>query len=607
MSSLHGRLSGQQGKLHYKTKLSLALCGIVLIPVAVGVVVYHIFFAGYNRRAQLERCDAYLADAMSKAREMIGNAVGEANRFETEEGQMDFLKNPAGYSLADKIDIFRTNRNILLDITQQYAEAVKSVKVYGQFLLSEMITPGPMYPMGTLEAEKPEILEMLESAGKLCLYHVGQCSRDGEPEQSGEGTLNVYRAVRDVKGGLIAVNEVAFSVAALADRIPEAPFDGCILVYAGADGTKVMLYGQDREVCARVYREYEDGGEPEQTGKYIVRKLELLYTAELNQSGRSDCICLFIPKSAVRGQENRFWRNALLITMIMMLLIAGLIQIISHGLTKELYQLLDDISLDYPRLVAEKEVPEAEGLDEFGWIRTKFNHIISEISNYSEKAMRAEYEQRILKAELMQELISPHFLYNTLDGLRWSTDDPNLIRVIENMVNFYRMALNKGETFATLERELEMARSYLEVQAFAYESQFRYEVDCPDSLRNAVILKYILQPVLENALVHGIDKRGDRGCIRIRAWEEAGSLKIEIADNGAGMSEEKIAQLSACSASAGYGIRNVIQRIRLFYGEDYGVVITSAPGEGTAVLVTLPMRWDKNTGDREGSREDNET
>lgn len=606
MSSLHGRLSGQQGKLHYKTKLSLALCGIVLIPVAVGVVVYHIFFAGYNRRAQLERCDAYLADAMSKAREMIGNAVGEANRFETEEGQMDFLKNPAGYSLADKIDIFSTNRNILLDITQQYAEAVKSVKVYGQFLLPEMITPGPMYPMGTLEAEKPEILEILESAGKLCLYQMEQCYRDGEPEQPGEQTLNVYRTVRDVRGGLIAVNEVVFSVAALADRIPEPPFENCFLVYAGADGTKIMLYGQDREVCARAYREYEDGAGAEQTGKYIVRRLELLYTAELNQSGRSDCICLFIPKSAVRGQENRFWRNILLITMIMMFLIAGLIQIISHGLTKELYQLLDDISLDYPRLVAEKEVPEADGLDEFEWIRAKFSHIISEISDYSKKAMRAEYEQRLLKAELMQELISPHFLYNTLDGLRWSTDDPNLIRVIENMVNFYRMALNQGETFTTLERELEMAGAYLEVQAFAYESQFRHEVDCPDSLRNAVILKYILQPVLENALVHGIDKRGDRGCIRIRAWEQAGFLKIEIADNGAGMSGEKIAQLLSCSASAGYGIRNVIQRIRLFYGEDYGIVITSAPGEGTAVLVTLPLRWDKNTGYRE-RREADET
>lgn len=581
-------------KLHYKTKLSITLCGIVLVPVTMIVILYNVFFAGYNRQTQLERCDLWLADSVSRVREIVENVLKEVGRFESEEGQMDFLYNPAQYSLADKIDIFRTNRNILLAIAQQgNPEVVESIKVYGQYILPEMITPGPMYPMDMLRAENPDVLEVMETTGQKYLYHIEQCFGNGEPEPVGPQKLIVYRAVRDVKGKLVTVDKVVFSFSALMSAVSEFPFDNCFLIYEGVNGAKILLGLEDEELCGRVYREFIDGGRAERVGKYIVRNLELMYSSEMNEGGREDHIYLFIPRNKINERENTFFRNILLITGIIILLISGVIQIVTRILTKELYQLLNDIRLDYPNMLVEKEQPEINKVDEFDWIRRKFNDIIAEISDYSDKVMRAEYEQRVLKAELMQDLISPHFLYNTLDGLRWSTDDPNLIKVIEDMVNFYRLALNKGESFTTMGRELEMARSYLEVQAFAYESQFRYEIDVPETLAETPVLKHILQPFLENSLVHGIDKREDRGYIRICAWQKDSLLQIEILDNGAGMSEEKISQLIGGSSNSGYGIHNVIQRITLFYGEEYGIKITSVLEKGTRVLVTLPVQNDK--------------
>lgn len=130
---------------------------------------------------------------------------------------------------------------------------------------------------------------------------------------------------------------------------------------------------------------------------------------------------------------------------------------------------------------------------------------------------------------------------------------------------------------------------YAQVQRFAYDSQFRLEMDVPEEVRDVIVIKCILQPFVENALLHGIDKQGDNGVIRVCAREEAGKLKLMVEDNGCGMEPEKAAELLDERAQ-GYGIPNVRHRLQNIYGDEAIIRIESRSGEGTRVLIEMPAR-----------------
>ena len=130
---------------------------------------------------------------------------------------------------------------------------------------------------------------------------------------------------------------------------------------------------------------------------------------------------------------------------------------------------------------------------------------------------------------------------------------------------------------------------YAQVQRFAYDSQFRLEMDVPEELKDVTVIKCILQPFVENALLHGIDKQGSRGVIRVTAREETGRLQLTVEDNGCGMEAEKAAELLDERAQ-GYGIPNVRHRLQNIYGDDAVIRIESEPGKGTRVLIEMPAR-----------------
>lgn len=581
------------GRLHYRAKLSLVLSSVILIPMVIFIILYYIFAVGYTQKRQLEDYRTWLESALHYVQENIDDVLVETERFETEGILLSYLKAPTRYDTAQKIDIATLNKTILESISAMTtADIARSVEVYGYYISEEMITPGPMFSMELLEKTHPDIVDAFRSSNRTTLYQMTYLNSEASLLSAEDARLNVYRATRDIYGNVVAINRICFPLTYFSGEIAPLPISDGFLIYAVENGASMLLYsGQaEAEQCAAAYAEYFSEGKPERIEEYAVLAAELNFSAGKGTAGLNDSIYFFVPESGVRSQNDAFLFKTVIVALVAVLLVVVTVQIVSHQMTKRLYQLLADISGDTEGLVSGEKQLVADDFDEFGWIKGKFNDIVSEMQSCSEKAMRAEYEQRILKAELMQDLIAPHFLYNTLDGLRWSTDDPNLIRVIDHMVNFYRLALNKGEPFVTMTQEIEMVQSYLEVQGFSYESEFRYEINVQDSLRDVRILKNLLQPILENALIHGIDKRGDHGLIRISAREENGHLLIEISDNGAGMSEQKIAQLMDGSAKTGYGIHNVIQRIALFYGKEGSVQITSVPEKGTTVHITLPLR-----------------
>lgn len=249
---------------------------------------------------------------------------------------------------------------------------------------------------------------------------------------------------------------------------------------------------------------------------------------------------------------------------------------------------------------------ECNNRDEIGDLYRSFNKMIKNIMQLIEDKQK---EQKALqKAELkaLQAQINPHFLYNTLDAIVWMTETNNNDKVVEitkAFSSFFRITLSKGNEWITLAEEIEHTRSYLIIQRMRYRDILSYEIDVDDSILKCRILKLILQPIVENALYHGIKNKRNPGSIIVRA-SRYGDEKIllEVIDDGNGMTEERLREVvahinadnSVSRKNEGYGLRNVNQRIKLYYGKQYGLFIKSEYKKGTHVSVIIPLVGDEN-------------
>ncbi len=244
--------------------------------------------------------------------------------------------------------------------------------------------------------------------------------------------------------------------------------------------------------------------------------------------------------------------------------------------------------------------------NELGILGDTFNIMMDQIQSYYQKEIDEQKRKSELEFQVLQAQINPHFLYNTLDAIVWMTETNNNDKVVEitkAFSSFFRITLSKGNEWITLAEEIEHTRSYLIIQRMRYRDILSYEIDVDDSILKCRILKLILQPIVENALYHGIKNKRNPGSIIVRA-SRYGDEKIllEVIDDGNGMTEERLREVvahinadnSVSRKNEGYGLRNVNQRIKLYYGKQYGLSIKSEYKKGTHVSVIIPLVGDEN-------------
>ena len=220
----------------------------------------------------------------------------------------------------------------------------------------------------------------------------------------------------------------------------------------------------------------------------------------------------------------------------------------------------------------------------------KINELLEQVKTEQVRLRRAEFE-------LLQSQINPHFLYNTLDAIVWlaeAGEQKKVVSMVGSLSDFFRISLNQGQDILDVREELQHVRSYLEIQQMRYQDILQYEICVPEELYSSRIPKITLQPLVENALYHGIKNKRGKGMIRIDGEMEDSDCILRITDNGRGMTPERLGQVregirnrNACETEI-YGLYNVNERIRLNFGEKYGITITSTYGEGTCVTVRLP-------------------
>ncbi len=210
-----------------------------------------------------------------------------------------------------------------------------------------------------------------------------------------------------------------------------------------------------------------------------------------------------------------------------------------------------------------------------------------------------EEQKRLRKSEfdLLQSQINPHFLYNTLDAIIWSAEAGNqkqVVSMVGNLSDFFRLSLNKGKESVTIREELQHVRSYLEIQQIRYQDILKFEIDVPEDLFEYMIPKLSVQPIVENALYHGIKNKRGGGYIKVYGEEKKEYLSLVVEDEGKGMDEEHLRKVRRAlrehtpESGVVYGLYNVNERIRLNYGEGYGIHIESILDRGTRVELRLP-------------------
>jgi two-component system sensor histidine kinase YesM len=165
--------------------------------------------------------------------------------------------------------------------------------------------------------------------------------------------------------------------------------------------------------------------------------------------------------------------------------------------------------------------------------------------------------------------------------------------MVASLSNYFRFSLSRGKSVITLEEEEQHIRSYLEIQQMRYRDLMDYEIDIPVRLKNYILPKLTLQPLVENALYHGIKNTRRKGFIQLTGKEHNGCVILEVKDDGYGMSQERLEQLKASltdGTNEGFGLRTVHQRIQILFGAEYGLALQSEPGKGTRISVTIPMK-----------------
>lgn len=229
-------------------------------------------------------------------------------------------------------------------------------------------------------------------------------------------------------------------------------------------------------------------------------------------------------------------------------------------------------------------------------LTNSFNSMVNKIRALLELTKEEQQLSKKMEFRALQAQINPHFLYNSLESILWMTEagkKDDIIKMTKSLSNFFRLSLSKGDYKIPIGAEIAHVENYLIIQQLRYRDILSYVIDVPESLYKYSTIKIVLQPIVENALYHGIKNKREMGLITIRGHEEEDVIVLEVEDNGMGMQEEEIQKirqlletpLSSDSFSSSYGMRNIHQRLKLEYGDGMGISLRSGSGLGTVVSI----------------------
>lgn len=282
----------------------------------------------------------------------------------------------------------------------------------------------------------------------------------------------------------------------------------------------------------------------------------------------------------------------IIIALIVMVFAIIILFLLSKKLTKPVRSLVDAMSTFEKNAVDFKYSP-VRGASEFNKLSSSFEHMVIQIQELMEKVKNEEIALRKTELKALQAQINPHFLYNTLDSIQWMCEEEkteDAITMVGALAQLFRISISKGYELIPIEKEIQHAKNYLVIQSYRYKDQFTYHFDIDEEVLPYLCNKITIQPIIENALYHGISRMVDEGEIFVAVHKVGDDIIMKIKDNGVGMSEEQVENIlkKERTDSKGIGVKNVNDRIKIYFGDDYGIVVQSELDVGTTITIKIP-------------------
>ena len=302
-------------------------------------------------------------------------------------------------------------------------------------------------------------------------------------------------------------------------------------------------------------------------------------------------------KTAARIVTKEFWAEMITIFLVLILLIILLSVIISKQVTKPIKE-MQKVARQYSLGAFDAKV-SVHGKDEIAELGNVLNNMSSQLLELISSVTEKERQSNYLELQTLIYQINPHFLYNTLDSINMlarKNDDIQVALMVTNLSRLFRLSLNRGRDVITVREEMMQVTYYLKIQKFRFEEQLDWNINFDDEILEYRMLKFIMQPLVENAIYHGIKSKNEYGKLTIRGYKDKNMLIFVIKDTGKGMDEDTLTKLYQRinekkrdeKENRGYGIWNVNQRIKLYYGEQYGLQIDSIVDKGTSIYIKIP-------------------
>jgi len=294
-------------------------------------------------------------------------------------------------------------------------------------------------------------------------------------------------------------------------------------------------------------------------------------------------IYCYIPMNQVSGNPAPILYVTFIVIGICSVVVLIIISLFANGMLRRIYQLnhwmkrVENGGLELNIHNSSK--------DEIGELIDRFANMLYRIKELIQEVRRKELHR-------LQAQMNPHFLYNTLSSINWKalqTKSYEISHIVTSLSKYYRTSLNKGDNFISVRSELDNVKSYLDIMLITQDARFDVIYDIDEDVHWFYMINMVLQPLVENAIKHGVDRKMDgRGTITISASLRPGTVQLSIQDNGPGMDEEQVRRITSFRA-AGYGLRNVQERIELFFGAGFGLTVHSNAKEGTTMTITIPQ------------------
>ena len=295
-------------------------------------------------------------------------------------------------------------------------------------------------------------------------------------------------------------------------------------------------------------------------------------------------------------KSNKAQSLYVLVAMGLMIVALFFSRFISRSITQPIQQLCDSMERVQEGDFSVSDIV-VESQNEIGSLTKSFNVMTHRIQELMEQNIREQEAKRKSELKALQSQINPHFLYNTLDSIIWMAEgkkNEEVVLMTASLARLLRQSISNEDEVVSIGQEVEYARGYLTIQRMRYKDKMEFQIEVDPSILHIPLIKLVLQPVIENAIYHGLKYKESKGLLLVKGFMKNDNAVLQVIDNGVGMDEETLAHIyerhKVNYQSNGVGVYNVQKRLQLYYGNEYGITYESKKGEGTTATITIPGR-----------------